>query len=264
MSRFAIFAASVAVLILASRPAAAQQKLPTVAEVLGKLKEKRDSGGIQVYEFAFERIYYENGSVVQTCRMVKDAFQIDWKTGKHRTSGWDACGSEPFEQIEVYDGEKIKTQFRSVTKEGKPVGDGAWKYGMLTGRPNSWVFQAEYWPVFFHKGAIRGLDEPFYAGHLAFDPDGEKFFIDGEIHRDGQKCISLKTSPSTYREMQYEYLIDPKKDYSVVGLMYTLKKAPYFARHRRGAGQTTGTLGPARLDIHTVRWSRRGGTGHQG
>jgi hypothetical protein len=209
-------------------PAAAQpkQKLPTAAEVLGKLKEKRDSGGVQVYKMEFEiAAHKSHDQVAANFREVRE-LQIDWKTGKFRLAGWKGWG-DPFEQIEVYDGEKIKTQFRDVTKDGMPVGDGTWKYGMLTGRPNSWVFHRQYWPVFFNKGAIVGLHDQFYPTHYVFDPDPEKFFVDGEVTKDGRKCISLKTFPENpVGPMQYEYLIDPKKDYAVVGFLYTRKNAP--------------------------------------
>jgi hypothetical protein len=101
---------------------------------------------------------------------------------------------------------------------------------MVTGRLKSAIFQTHYWPVFFHKGAIAGLDDQFYPGHFVFDPDAEKFFVHDEIIKDGRKCISLKTFPEhPVGQMQYEYLIDPKKDYSVVWFMYSQKNALYFS-----------------------------------
>jgi hypothetical protein len=219
----------VASLGLASQPAAAQKKLPTVAEVLGKLKEKRDSGGIQVYKLEFEITTLQNGRAAETWREAWE-LQIDWKTGKFRQAGWKGWSFKPFEILKVYDGEKIKTQFRDVTKEGKPVGDGAWKYGLGTGRMNSANFQGEYWPVFFHKGVIGALRDHFYPGHLVFDPDAEKFFVHDEVVRNGRKCISLKTFPENpVTPMQLEYIIDPKKDYAVVEFLYTRGNAPVYS-----------------------------------
>ena len=180
----ALFAAGVA---FASLPVAAQQKLPTAAEVLAKLKEKRDSGRIQRFKLEFDQTFYEGGRKVMSCRVVKNEFLIDWHSGHFRLAGWDGCAIKPFEQIEVYNGERIKTQHRAVTKEGTPDGDGSWEYGLNTGSLNSRVFKAEYWPVFFHKGVIAGLDDHFYPGHFVFDPDLDKFFIDGEVVKDGAK-----------------------------------------------------------------------------
>ena len=214
MIRFAFFAALVVCLTLVSHPAAGKQKLPTVAEVMGKLKEKRDSGGIQVYKLEFETTRLQDSKVFRE----NWDFQIDWKTGKFRQAGMKLAGSKSYEIIEVYDGEKIKTEFRYLTEDGKPIGDGAWKYGMLTGQPDSWSFQSEWWPVFFHKGVVRELGKGFYPTHLVFDVDVEKFYVQGEVVRDGRKCISLKSFPDNpVSETVYEYTIDPKKDYAVVG-----------------------------------------------
>ncbi|MCS6864638.1 MAG: hypothetical protein RMJ56_17560 [Gemmataceae bacterium] len=169
-------------------------KRKALADLLGKLKEKRDRQGNQVYKLEFVRTGFNKGVATGNCRILKE-FQVEWKSGKFRQSGWDGCQIEPFEQIEMYDGEKLKTQFRAVTREGKPTGDGTWEYGMVTGRLNSRTFKYEYWPVFLHKGMIPGHDDVFYPGHFVIEPVAEKFFIQGEVIRDNRKCISLKTFP---------------------------------------------------------------------
>lgn len=217
MIRVFFFTSLVVALGLASQPARAQQKLPTAADVLAKLKEKRERGGVQRYKLEFEHLIFQGGGQKsQTCRQVWE-LQIDWKTGKFREAGWNGCNPQPREQIAVYDGERIRTQFRDVAKDGKPTGDAAWKYGMGTGHLNSRIFQAEWWPVFFQKGAIAGLNDTYYPGHILFDPDPEKFFVNGDVTRDGRKCISLKTFPEhPIGQMQYDYLIDPGKDYAIV------------------------------------------------
>jgi hypothetical protein len=195
-------------------------KKQALADLLGKLKEKRDRQGNQVYKLEFERTGFNKGIATGICREEWE-LQIDWKTGKFRDSGWTGCMAQPYEIIRIYDGEKIKTQYRDVTKEGKPTGDGSWKYGLVTGRMNSAVFQREYWPVFLHRGMIPDLHEMFYPGHLVFEPDAEKFFVQGEVMRDGRKCISLKTFPENpTTPIQYEYILDPGKDYAVVGWWY--------------------------------------------
>src|SRR5262245_41666374 len=120
MVRFAFLAALLANVSLASQHAGAQQKLPTVAEVLGKLQEKQDRYGVEHYKLEFERAFFGKGQAGGSCRWVSD-FLVDWRTGKFRDSGWNACMGKPYEQIKVFDGEKIKTQFRDVTKDGKPI-----------------------------------------------------------------------------------------------------------------------------------------------
>jgi hypothetical protein len=211
---------------LLTAPANAQQKLPTAAEVMGKLKEKRDSGGVWKYKLEFETTGLQGGKAARE----EWDFQIDWKTGKFRKAGSRLAGSGSFESTKVYDGEKIKTRFRYLTEDGKPVGDGAWKYGMLTGQPNSWNFQSEWWPVFFHKGVIAGLNDRYYPSHLVFDADAEKFFVSAEVLRNGRKCISLKTFPDDpVAPSEFEYFIDPKKDYAVVGFRYMRSNAPIYS-----------------------------------
>lgn len=224
MTHITSLAMLIAVFTLVIQPSNAQQKLPTTAQVFAKLKEKRDTGGIQTYKLEFDHRSLQNAG--GTSREVWE-FQIDWKTGKFRQAGWDGRPSNRFELIKVYDSEKIKTQYRDVTSEGKPVGDGSWKFGMVTGRLNSGTFQTHYWPMFFHAGAIAGLDDRYYAGHFVFDPDVEKFMPPTEMVRDGRKCILLKTFPENpVGPMQYEYIIDPKKDYAIVGFTYYRKNTP--------------------------------------
>jgi hypothetical protein len=202
---------------LLSASASAQQKLPTAAEVMGKLKEKRDSGGVWKYKLEFETTGFANGQVNGTCRSAYE-FLVDWKTGTFREDGWDGCDSEPFEILKVYDGQQTKTKFRSVTSDRKPIGDGSWKYGFSTGRMNSGTYQAPWWPVFFHKGVIAGGNDGFYPGHFVFDPDADKFFIHGEILKGGQKCISLKTFPENpIGLMQYTLMWLPRSN-RVTGL----------------------------------------------
>jgi hypothetical protein len=206
------------------------KKLPTVAEVLAKLKEKRDRGGEQTYKLEFEWTGLNNGQPVGSCRSGYDEFRIDWATGRFHSVGWDGCVPKPYEIIRIYDGKMIKTQFRDVTADRKPIGDGTWKYGMMTGRRDSATFQAEYWPIFFHTGSIRTVSDLYYPGHFVFDPDPEKFFVDGEVTRGGQRCISLKTFPEhPIGQMRYEYLIDPGKDYAVVACVYSREKAVAFS-----------------------------------
>ena len=41
--------------------------------------------------------------------------------GEFRQAGWDGCNAPSFETIRIYDGEKLKTQFREVTREGKRI-----------------------------------------------------------------------------------------------------------------------------------------------
>jgi hypothetical protein len=228
MIRLPFIALFAAVVAFASQPVAAQQKFPTAAEVLAKLKEKRDRGGVEVYKFELERTGYQNGQATRSCREVYNEFQIDWSTGKLRLAGWIGCDSKPFEILKIYDGERIKTQYRDVNGKGEPLGDGSWKYGMVTGRLNSGTFQTKYWPMFFHKGAIAGLEDRYFPGHLVFELAAEKFFVNGEVIRDNRKCLSLMTFPDNpVGPMQYEYFIDPSKDYSVVGFVYYQENSPF-------------------------------------
>jgi hypothetical protein len=224
--RLLAFTLLAAGLALACPPASAQKKLPTAADVLGKLKEKRERAGVQRYKLEFVVTGFRDGKLVEDGHEAWEVF-FDWKTGRFRQVGWKGWGGDSFEITEVYDGERIKTRFRDVTKDRKPVGNGAWKYGMLTGRPNSWVFQAHWWPVFFHRGAIAGLHDTFFPPHFGFEPDSEKFFVDGEVVRNGRKCISLKTE--TERDMQYEYLIDLSKDHAVAAFTYYRGGRTYYA-----------------------------------
>src|SRR5262245_188265 len=206
-------------------PASSEEPKPdpkkkALTDLLGKLKEKRGRGGNQVYKLEFERTFINKGVAGQPCRTVWE-FQFDWPTGKFRLVGWDGCAIKPFEIIKIYDGEKIKTKFRDVTPDGKPTGDGSWKYGMITGIMTPDFQQRQYWPMFLQRGVIAGLNDYFSPGHLVFRTDEEKLFVDGEVVRDGRKCISLKTfSEGTDIPMQYEYSIDPDKDYSVVGYVF--------------------------------------------
>lgn len=86
MFRILPLVASFPCLVLMSHPVCAQQKLPTVAEVLDKLREKRDRYGVERYMLEFERTFYDKGKEINTCRWASD-FLIDWRTGKFRKSG---------------------------------------------------------------------------------------------------------------------------------------------------------------------------------
>ena len=97
--------------------------------------EGRESGGVQRTKLEFEYPVFKDRKQVGTCPAVEELL-IDWRTGKFHSVGWDANAVKPFEQITAYDGEKVKTQFRSVTKKGKPIGNGPWTYGMITGGPH--------------------------------------------------------------------------------------------------------------------------------
>ena len=77
------------------------------------------------------------------------------------------------------------------------------------------AYQPEWWPIFFHKGVIVGLRNDFYWEHFVFDPDAEEFFVDGEVTKDGRKCISLKTrhefGGNPIQSNHYEYILDQER-----------------------------------------------------
>ena len=115
MTRLTLFAMLVAIGCLSNQPVSAQtKKLPTTAEVLAKLKEKRESGGIQVYKMEFEIAFLQKEPTT-TGREVRELL-FDWRTTKYRETGWKGWGTEPYEITEVFDGERLKTRFRDVTK----------------------------------------------------------------------------------------------------------------------------------------------------
>ena len=90
MTRIIAVIALAAGLGLAMQAAVAQEKLPTTAEVLAKLKEKRDSWGVQRYKLKFERGWH----LVDRKDLEERELLIDWKTGKFRQYVLNGCGLE--------------------------------------------------------------------------------------------------------------------------------------------------------------------------
>jgi hypothetical protein len=195
-------------------------KKKKLEDLFAALKAKREAAPRQTYKISFD-----HGA---TARRVIDEweFDIDWTSTQFRHYGI-ANRTTPMESHRIFDGEKLKTQFRELDANMKSIGE--WKYGLVTGRLVSGdaLNQYQFRPMYFHAGTIAGLRDTFYPGHLSFAPDAKQFYLHGEVQYDGRTCLSVKTFPEGARsQMIYEYIIDPKRDHSVVGFWYHIGTEP--------------------------------------
>jgi hypothetical protein len=242
MMRFALLLGLVLMVGSAAR-AEDDLKKKQLADLFAALKAKREAAPRQTYKIAFD-----HGA---TTRKVTNEWDldIDWKSGNFRQYAKTNI-TYPVEEHRIFDGEKLKTQFRKLDENIKPVGE--WKYGLVTGRLVSGdaLNQDQFRPMYFHAGTIAGLHDIFYPGHVSFAPDAKQFYIHGEIPYDGRTCLSVKTLPENPQSrMVYEYIIDPKRDHSVVGFWYHIGTEPRTHIHLNTS-----------LDKATNRWKLDGWT----
>jgi hypothetical protein len=202
---------AVALILLA--PASADDPKPdpkkqkALADLLGKLKEKRQRGGNERYKLEVEM---PGGTEIK--RQESLDFQIDWPTGMFRLAGVSTY-ENPHEGVEVYDGRQLKTHFRLLNADKTPKGD--WRYGLITGTLAGRTFVAHYWPIFFNRGVLMGSSvDAFYPGHITFDPPDSAFFLHKQAG--AARLITLRTFPETpTRQNYYEYTFDLDKDCAV-------------------------------------------------